>query len=394
MKAPRVVLVSRRFWPSSDDDAALATRMATSFVDRGWPTTVITQTGQAHWPASYDHNGVRVERLLRPARGWLSVWNQRHAVLRWFEQQRATFDVVVPLGLNDDAALVIEASKRLRFPVVSRVLQVGPGGECHQQMHTSAGMRLRRACAKSDVVVAASELAERELIAAGYPRDRIRLITPGITLPEPRRADARSAIRAALSTADPGLNLPENAWLALHSLHAARPESTMWLLQVWRTVVAHHPRAWLWLLGSAEQQLWARRQLQELNLLGRVMPIGAFDDVQDFFLAADAFIEPGPTYEPPLFMLQAMAAELPVIAVAGNEGVPESGLPVIDGRSGRRIPPQNVEALLAAIEQIEQRPAWSHELGCAGRQIVEQRFRVEAEMEAYARLFDKLRAAR
>lgn len=394
MKAPRVVLVSRRFWPGSDDDAALATRTAAAFAARGWPTTVITQTGQAHWPASYDHNGVRVERLLRSPRGWLAKWNQRHAVVRWFEQQRTTFDVVVSLGLDDDAALVVETGKRLRFPVVSRALHVGPGGECHLQMHSSAGMRLRRACAKADIIVAASELAERELIAAGYPRDRIRLITAGIALPEPRAADARLAIRAALSTADPGLNLPENAWLALHALRPSQQASTLWLLQMWRTVVAQHPRAWLWLLGDIAEQRWARRQLQELNMLGRVTPVGEFDDVQDFFLAADAFIEPGPTYAPPLTMLQAMAAELPVIAVADNESLAEGALPVIDGRSGRRIPPQNVDALLAAIDQVEKRPIWSQELGRNGRQIVEQRFRIEAEVDAYARLFEKLLPAR
>ncbi len=391
MTSPRVVLVSRRFWPWSDDDAALATRTANAFVARGWSTTVLTQSGLAHWPTTYDHNGVRVVRILRPAGSWLSIWSQRRAVTQWLDEQRASYDLALVLGLQGDAAVVIEAAKRLRFPVVTRVLQVGPGGECHQQMHTSAGMRLRRACAKSDAIIASSELAERELIAAGYPRDRIRLIPPGIPLPEGRSDRARIAIRAALGTADPGLNLPDDAWLALHSLRAGNEEATLWLLRVWREVVERHPRSWLWLLGDAAQQQWARRLAHDLNLLGRVTPIGSFDDVSDFHLAADAYVEPGPTYEPPAAMLQAMAAELPVIAAVGATRGADYDSPVIDGRTGRRIPPQNVDALQAAVEQLERRPDWSHELGRAGRQIVERDFGIEAEMSSYAKLFEALR---
>lgn len=383
---PRIALVSRSFWPEADDNAAWATHTARAWHSAGLATTVLTTRGLPHWPEVYDHNGVMTFRILRPGRGWFAARALRRTLLDWFTTHRRSFDVAVVAGLQEDAAVVVEIARRLRFPVVLRVSQIGPGGECHQQMHTAAGMRVRRQCAQADALIASSDLAERELIAAGYPRDRIRLIPPGIELPPSRAALPPSAVRAALAAADPSLNLPAEAWLALHVLRPDNDDATRRLIGQWRSVIEHWPRSWLWLLGEPALQNRARRWCEDRNLLGRIWPVGVFDDVDDFYLAADALIEPGPIYDPPHGLLRAMAHELPVIAAVGDTHLERQTTPVIDNRTGRRIPLGNDEALLAAIGQMQQRPDWSCELGQHARQWIAQEYALAAATDAWRQL--------
>ena len=71
-----------------------------------------------------------------------------------------------------------------------------------------------------------------------------------------------------------------------------------------------------------------------------------------------------------LVTLEAMAHGLPVVATAAG-GIPDK---VVDGESGRLVPPGDVPALAAAIAEVARDPERRRRLGARGRELVLERF--------------------
>jgi glycosyltransferase involved in cell wall biosynthesis len=69
----------------------------------------------------------------------------------------------------------------------------------------------------------------------------------------------------------------------------------------------------------------------------------------------------------PLVILEAMAAGLPVVA-SRVSGIPEV---VEDGERGWLVPPEDVEALVEALEEALADPGEAHRRGQSGRRWVE-----------------------
>lgn len=384
MTARRLVLVARRYWPLADDASVVAMRLAAAFQSRGWPTTVLTCRWLRHWPDEFDHNGVRVVRLHRAPGGWFGGSGYRHRLRQWLAEHRQEYDAALVLGLLHDADTVVSSGDRWQFPVALRTLSAGPEGDCHRQLHEAGGGRKRRTCAHATGIVGPTALAERELIASGYPRDRIRLIPPGIALPEERIGPVQRLAQQSLASANAELVVSERAWVALHVVRSHQLDATRWLLEIWRHVIERAPNSRLWLAGDMALQEKARSWAHELGVLGPAVNVGLFDDEDDLYLAADALIEPGLSYESPLAVYRAMAAGLPVVAAV--DGQHDSI--IVDGRTGRRLPPRHLETLATAIEQLQSHTAWAAELGRAARAFIEQDYGIDAEVNAYAQLFD------
>jgi glycosyltransferase involved in cell wall biosynthesis len=73
----------------------------------------------------------------------------------------------------------------------------------------------------------------------------------------------------------------------------------------------------------------------------------------------------------PTVLIEALAAGLPTVSTQVT-GVPEI---IIDGQTGRCVPPRDVEALQDAIRSMIANPDEARAMGAAGRQLVTERFR-------------------
>jgi glycosyltransferase involved in cell wall biosynthesis len=93
--------------------------------------------------------------------------------------------------------------------------------------------------------------------------------------------------------------------------------------------------------------------------------------VRALLAAARALVVPS-TYEGmPLVILEAMAAGLPVIA-SRVSGIPEV---VVDGETGWLVPPEDPEALAAALAELLADPGEARRRGAAGRRRVDEHYR-------------------
>jgi glycosyltransferase involved in cell wall biosynthesis len=113
-------------------------------------------------------------------------------------------------------------------------------------------------------------------------------------------------------------------------------------------------------------------------------------DVPEVLADADLLVRASVEEGLPNVVLEAMAMRVPVVATAIC-GTPEA---VVDGSTGRLVPPRDPAALRHAVEDLVRTPASRRAaLGDAGRERIERLFGMQRMIDAYERLFDRAASA-
>ncbi|MBI2278442.1 MAG: TIGR03088 family PEP-CTERM/XrtA system glycosyltransferase [Dechloromonas sp.] len=113
---------------------------------------------------------------------------------------------------------------------------------------------------------------------------------------------------------------------------------------------------------------------------------GERSDIPEIMQGLDCFVLPSLAEGISNTILEAMACGLPVIATAvgGNADL------VAAGKSGEIIPAADPEAMAKEIVRLANAPALAKAMGHAGRQVIEQKFSMNAMVAAYQGAYDKL----
>jgi glycosyltransferase involved in cell wall biosynthesis len=229
-----------------------------------------------------------------------------------------------------------------------------------------------------DGLICVSEAAHSTFLQRGLRADRLCVIRNGIQ-PRPARPD-RPGVRASL-----GLE-PESR-IVLTVARMTRQKGHRFLADAAPTVIRHHPEVHFVWVGRGPLQRKLRDQVDRLGLSGRVHFVGERHDVPDLLAASDLFVLPSQFEGLPLSLLEAMAAELPVVAtrVCGTAEV------VCSGCSGRLVQSEDPSDLAAGILEALEHPELAASWGRAGRLRVEQEFSSARMASETAGLYDKLR---
>lgn len=388
MNPLRLVLISRRFWPLVDRGAGVMAHLASEFVARAVDVTLLTARWHSRWPAEITVRGVPVVRLAKPPGRWRDTNRYMRSIARWLRRNRGRFDLVCVSRLRCEAYAALKAVGK-DVPVVLRAERAGRWGDCVWQLEASGGRRIKQECIKAGALVGPSRAIERELIAAGYPRDRVHYLPNGVPIPPLATGARKAAARAAIVAANPSLRMADGAPLAVSIGRLDEAKELGYLVAAWQRVIAAQPDARLWLVGDGPHRKRLHDQIVDLDLLGRVFLAGVYDGVEELLAAADLFVLPSRTEGPSLALVEAMGAGLPVVAtdVAGNREL------VTDGEDGLLVPNRDVNAMGTAIVRLLSEPALADRLGAAARDLVEARFSLARTVDAHLELFERLARA-
>ncbi len=142
--------------------------------------------------------------------------------------------------------------------------------------------------------------------------------------------------------------------------------------------------AHLLMVGDGPGRENLMQQVAQLGLGTRVLMPGNQADVVPWLQALDVFALPSYANEGvPQALMQAMAAGVPVISTAVGS-IDEL---VRHEETGLMVPPQNVEALRAAIERLLDEPALGERLALAARSWVSERYSRERMLDSMEAVF-------
>jgi glycosyltransferase involved in cell wall biosynthesis len=383
---PRVLLVTRCFWPLTGGTESVMAALGAELHRQQAEPAIVTARWQTDWPSELAHRGVPVARIPHPGSAWRTL-RYMLSLGRWLRTRGSRFDLVYVSMLRHDAYSVLTARPRGGWPVVLRAEGIGESSDCAWQDKANFGHRIARTCRTADAIVAPSPIARDELLAAGYPPERLHVIPNGVAIPDGMvDAAARQAARAACAAANEELKLPEGAPLAVCTSRLLPGKGLETLVTAWRAVAKEHRHARLWLVGAGALEDDLDDQIKQAGLTGRVVLAGAFDAVDGLLQAADVFVLPAPATGLSMSLLEALATGLPVVA-ADNPG---NRLVIEDGRHGLLVPPGDAAALAAGISGLLGGPARGAALAAAGRARVSREFNLGKMVAGHVALFQEL----
>ena len=163
-----------------------------------------------------------------------------------------------------------------------------------------------------------------------------------------------------------------------------------YLIEAMRDVVQSHPAAALLLVGDGPALEPLRALAQRLQIADTVRFAGSRTDVPEILALTEVFVLPSFYEGIPLALVEAMAANRPVIAtsVPGNLDV------IGDDGCGLLVPPKDAAALAGAIAGLLDDPPRARAMAARGRARARRDFDLRRALAAMEALYDDVLAGR
>jgi glycosyltransferase involved in cell wall biosynthesis len=227
----------------------------------------------------------------------------------------------------------------------------------------------------SDYIVSNSEAGREWVIDQGASPDRVRVVRNGRELdaydvPEP------PGLGGELGVGDGPVVGTVGRLLERKGHHD--------LLRAWPSVLERHPDAALVLVGDGPERKSLQQRAEELGITDSVHLLGTREDVPELLALFDCFVFPSHFEGLPGALLEAMAAELPIVTTP-VDGCSEL---VRDGEHGVHVPPHDPERLGVAVAELLEERERAAALGAAARRRAHESFGVEAMVEGFERVYE------
>ena len=383
MNPLRIVLVTRRFWPLVGGAEMVMANLGCEFRQRGHDCRILTAQWEPSWPTEFVHREVPVVRLRNPRQRVWGTLRYLKSLAAWLRNHANEIDLVYVSMLKHDAYMATRVCQQLGIPVILRAEGGGETGDCHWQSTARFGATIRRRCQAANGVIVPSQAIVDELVGAGYAPDLVHHVPNGVPVPTMLSTTTRQEARLALAEANHDLIAHPEETIVVYTGRLDRNKGLYDLVNAWPQVARQVPASQLWLIGEGPERDNLFQRIKDLDLRGRVVLPGAFDDVEEVLKAANLFILPSYFEGLSISLLEAMAHQVPVIAsnIAGNRDIIEPG------HNGQLVPAGDVaaigQALVESLAHPEQLKRWTQ----AAYQTVQDRYSLAAMADAHLQLF-------
>jgi glycosyltransferase involved in cell wall biosynthesis len=140
------------------------------------------------------------------------------------------------------------------------------------------------------------------------------------------------------------------------------------------------------ILGEGPERSCLERQASRLGVQDRLRLLGRRENARDYLATFDVFVLPSRFEGLPLALIEAMLAELPVVAT----DVGSDSEVVRDGQTGLLVEPDDPEALGRALTSLLCSPQERERLGRTGRMVALELFSAPRMAKTYELLYEEL----
>jgi len=262
---------------------------------------------------------------------------------------------------------------------------------CHNWLGQDRKMKLYARLDKSflnrfDKVVAVSDSVEKEILKHNISPAKVLVIQNGIDLGRFNSGRKTDTLRRELGI-DPKCNIVGTVGRLseekghTHLLHGAQK-----VLQAYPDVV-------FLIVGDGPLREDLQDKALQLAQEGSVNPFlftGVRNDMEEIYSLMDIFVLPSLTEGLPMVLLEAMAAQKPVVATRVG-AVPRV---IENGHSGLLIPPGDVESLAGAIIDLLNDPQKAQYMAQNGYERVRDHFSAKRMAEQYIKVYEDVLSTR
>jgi len=233
-------------------------------------------------------------------------------------------------------------------------------------------------------VIAISEEIRRVLLSEGVPPEQVVTVRSAV---DPAVIPHTCADRDAFLAE---MGLPPDARVAGMAAQLIQRKGHHVLLEAVPAVLEAVPQARFLLFGRGPLEAELRAGIARLGLEDAVRLAGFRTDLPRILPCLDLLVHPAFKEGLGVALLEAGAAGIPVVGARAG-GIPEV---VVDGRTGRLVPPGDAPALATALAELLGDPERCRAMGREARRFVEEERSVDAMVEGNLAVYrDVLREA-
>jgi glycosyltransferase involved in cell wall biosynthesis len=309
-------------------------------------------------------------------------WKALHALTRLFRERR--YDIVHPHNAKP-GFLGRYAARRAGVPIIVFTYHLIP---FHERVSPPARLIYRKidtwlARHATTRMIAVAHHHRRTLVAQGVCREEdIEVIWNGLQAPEaPPSAEERGAARGERLACS-----ADSPVVAFIGRLMPQKDPLTYVRAVARCH-ARGARAQFLLIGDGELMPECRDEARNLGLNEEKLRfVGERRDVPQLLPGVDLLVLPSLWEGLPFSLLEAMVAAVPIVCsrIPGNDEV------VVEGETGRLVPPRDPDALAEAILAMLSDPDGSRRMGLAGHERLRTHFSLDAMVKKTAAVYERL----
>lgn len=343
---------------------------------------VVTRRWTPDLPGKGKVDGVDVFRIGIPGKHLFATLTYAVSVLSYLLVNRSKWDIVHTHGA---AALGVLGASAACLCRKKSVVKIATAGKIGQMKKIPFGETLLGILRKASAVVALSKEIEGELVSIEIAPNVIRSIQNGVDTNHffPASPEQKVNLRKKLA-------IPPDAVVSVFCGRIVERKGLDLILVIWEEIVKEHPDNYLCIAGSGNMQKDSKeeecREYVRKHSLNNVMFLGEVKDPLEVLQAADIFLFPSRREGFPNALLEAMAAELPVVA---NDigGVADL---VTDNVSGLLVRREDTAMLCSRIRRLAGSKELRAKLGREARRSVTESFSIELISSKYESLYREI----
>ena len=307
MQGPRVLCVSRRFWPFTDDSCQRLLYHCAALTRASASVTVLTARWHSHWPATSLCREVLVHRIL-PAPN--TNWNESHYqknILQWISKSTKDFDCIYVDRADGLLSVLQSKCAKWNIPIVARFSpeDVGFGLSSGQRL---SQMAMADACRRCTRVVCPTPNAHRIIVSQGISESHIVRIGDIAWEPVARSDELRTTAANSLFAASSDFLIPSRTDLLLH-LGLSESAPLLKAIQTICDLLDAGAMIRMWIVGSGVEPNSLYDVIKSRGWHREILLFDGFDDVQELIRVADCCIASNPK--------ESIQYTLPMMTLAG-----------------------------------------------------------------------------